>query len=101
MDGSVRFQEKIISEGHVDEHVGVAVNGEVFPPTTTAADGGETATEFRITTVIAAEASLMTPFRVTLTKSPTLPAVVFAVKRTGFPEDLLRVPSEGLESAHE
>jgi hypothetical protein len=72
----------------VELHVGVAVKGTV-PPVETVGSAGEIATDVRVigatVTVITVELSFVTLLSVTLTKMPTVPAVVPAVNVTDAP----------------
>jgi hypothetical protein len=75
----VRVQAKVAPEPQVPLHTGVAVNPCV-PPVPTVADVGATVTEVRAMIVITVTVlCLVTPFRVALTNSPTVPPVVPAV----------------------
>jgi hypothetical protein len=97
---SVRAHEYVVPEGQVPLHVGVAVK-TCLPLVATVAVAGLTDTEARVTEmVISAELMIVTPLSVALTKSPTFPAVLPAVKVTEEPVEPLSVPIEPLVRAH-
>jgi hypothetical protein len=75
----------VAPEGQVDEHVGVAEK-PCWVPSGNETEVGLTATEVRAMIVITVgELCFTTPLRVALTKIPTVPPVVPAVKVTEAP----------------
>jgi hypothetical protein len=93
--------EYTVPEGHVPVHASVVVNGSV-PPVPIEADVGLTATELRAMIVITVTTlCFVTPFRVALTKRPTVPPVVPAVKVGVDVVAPVRLPIAPFESVHE
>jgi hypothetical protein len=98
----VMFQEYVVPRGHVALQVGIAVKFCV-PPVRSVATAGLTATEVKIGKVMVITAgppSLVFELSVALTKRPTAPAVLPAVKLTALPELAIK-PIAGFVRAQE